>query len=154
MATNLNLSECTVEFIAEDHPEYPNRLNFINGTLTHPTLGEFATVECIQMTRRMSFKNNDDFFLIMDDEGQELQEFAVAIFDTASNVHPWLVDGGPRSGSGCWGSELSVGDMLYITELKVKDEVCSLLFAYSEAIFILRLSSDVEELARGFSRSW
>jgi hypothetical protein len=38
-------------------------------------------------------------------------------------VHPWLVDGGAKSGSGCWGMELNIGDMLYIDEIVVKKEV-------------------------------
>ena len=52
----------------------------------------------------------------------------MGLFDKYSNVRPWLVDGGSKSGSGCWGKELSVGDMLYVEDLMVKKEVCVSLF--------------------------
>jgi hypothetical protein len=31
-----------------------------------------------------------------------------------SNIYPWVIDGEAKSGSGCWGTELSVGDMLFL----------------------------------------
>jgi len=127
MAINLNLSECTPTFTTEKHYEYPNMMQYLNGTLTHPALGELATVRSLQIQRRMRFKNAGDFLEIMDEDSQELHEFSVALFDKHSNVRPWLVDGGSRSGSGCWGTELSIGDMLYIEEVNVKEEVCLLL---------------------------
>jgi len=39
----------------------------------------------------------------MDEESQKLHEFPVGLFDKYSNIRPWLVDGGAKSGSGCWG---------------------------------------------------
>ena len=78
----------------------------------------------------MRFKNAEDFLEIMDEESQELQEFSVGLFDRYSNIRPWLVDGGAKSGSGCWGTELSVGNMLYIEDLMVKKEVCSFFFLW------------------------
>jgi len=77
----------------------------------------------------MWFKKTGDFLEIMDEESQELYEFSVGLFDKYSNVRPWLVDGGAKSGSGCWGTELSVGDMLYLDDVLVKEEVCSLKFS-------------------------
>ncbi|KDR66028.1 hypothetical protein GALMADRAFT_259860 [Galerina marginata CBS 339.88] len=121
-APNLNLSECTTTFTTEKHYEYPERLNHLYGTLTHPTLGELGTVTALQITRRMYFKDAGDFLEIMDEDSQELHEFSTGLFDKNSNIRPWLVDGGSRSGSGCWGSELSVGDMLYVQDLSVKAE--------------------------------
>ncbi|CAA7262588.1 unnamed protein product [Cyclocybe aegerita] len=123
MATNLNLSECTATFRTKAHYEHRDRLQHVTGTLTHPTLGELATVSCLQIHGRMWFKRHGDFLEMMDDDSQELHEFSVTLFDKDSNVRPWLVDGGgARSGSGCWGMELSVGDMLYIKDLNVKEE--------------------------------
>ncbi|KAF8959930.1 hypothetical protein BDZ97DRAFT_1835620 [Flammula alnicola] len=46
-------------------------------------------------------------FEIMDRESQEMQEFEVTVFDKYGNVRPWLINGGRRTGSGCWGTELN-----------------------------------------------
>ena len=123
MAIEPNLSECTPNFTTEAHYEHPDRMQYLNATLTHPSLGELATARCLQIQGRIRFKNAEDFLEIMDEDSQELNEFSVALFDKYSNVRPWLVDGGAKSGSGCWGTELSVGDMLYIEEVAVEKEV-------------------------------
>jgi hypothetical protein len=112
MAINLNLAECTPRFITEKHYDYPETMQYINGTLTHPSLGELGTVRSFQIQGRLRFKKVGNFLEIMDEDSQELHEFSATLFDKYSNVRPWLVDGGARSGSGCWGTELSVGDML------------------------------------------
>jgi len=52
----------------------------------------------------------------------------VSLFGKYNNIRPWLVDGGAKSGSGCWGTELSVGDMMYVEDVLVKDPVCYLFF--------------------------
>ena len=124
MATELNLSKCTPNFITEAHCVYPETMQNLNVTLSHPTLGELASVRCVQIHPRIRFKRTGDFLEVMDDDSQELQEFSIGLFDKYSNVRPWLVDGGPKSGSGCWGTELSIGDMLYLKEVIVKKEVC------------------------------
>ena len=51
----------------------------------------------------------------------------MGLFDKYNSIRPWLVDGGAKSGSGCWGSELSFGDILYVEDVLV-EEVCSLFF--------------------------
>jgi len=78
------------------------------------------------------------------------------LFNKNSNVRPWLVDSGAKSGSGCWSTELSVGDMLYIEDLEVKEEVCSLgsfiLFLFLMPTFWISSSGDAVS-ARGSSKS-
>ena len=125
MAIELNLSECTFNNDDSDsgYSDPSKRMVHLYTTLTHPSLGVLATARCIRIQYRIKFKNYGDFLEMMDDESRELNEFSVALFDKYSNVRPWLVDGGAKSGSGCWGMELSVGDMLYIDELTVKKEV-------------------------------
>ncbi|KIM49897.1 hypothetical protein M413DRAFT_439023, partial [Hebeloma cylindrosporum] len=118
----LKLSECTPKFTVVKHDEYPERMQYLNATLMHPTLGELATARCLQISARLRFKNAGDFLEIMDEDSQELHEFSVGLFDKNSNIRPWLVDGGPKSGSGCWGTELSVGDMLYIEDFRVTED--------------------------------
>ena len=108
-------------------------------TLSHPAMGELATIRCLQIHSRIRFKNTGDFLEMMDKESHETSEFSLNLFDEYSNVHPWLVDGGAKSGSGCWGTELSVGDMLYLKEVTVKKEVCY--------IVALSVSLDINVLA-------
>ena len=124
MVPKPDLSKCTAKFTTETHYEHPGRLQYLSATLVHPTLGELATASCIQIRGRMRFKNLGDFLELMDEESQELLDFSSGLFDRYSNVRPWLVDGGAKSGSGCWGTELSVGDMLYVVDVRVKEEVC------------------------------
>ena len=54
----------------------------------------------------------------------------MGLFNNYSGIPPWLVDGGAKSGSGCWGTELNAGDMLYIQDVRVKEEVCSCFFFF------------------------
>jgi len=130
MSTTLNLAECTPTFRTKKHYENPETLQYLSATLTHPVLGELATAHCLKVIVRMRFKSTGDFLEIMDDESQELHEFSVGLFDKYSNIRPWLVDGGAKSGSGCWGTELNAGDMLYIQDVRVKEEVCSCFFRF------------------------
>lgn len=137
MAVPLKLSECTPNFTTKKRCEHPERLQYIRGTLTHPTLGKLATVRCLQIQHRIWFKQAGDFLAVMDSVSRELHEFSVDLFDKNSNVRPWLVDSGAKSGSGCWSTELSVGDMLYIEDLKVKEGVCSLISFLFLDVYIL-----------------
>ena len=125
MATTLNLAECTPKFRTKKHHENTETLQYLSGTLTHPVLGEIATAYCLKVIARMRFKSTGEFLEIMDDESQELHEFSVGLFDKYSNIRPWLVDGGAKGGSGYYGNELNVGDILYVQDVRVKEEVCS-----------------------------
>lgn len=71
----------------------------------------------------MRVKNTGDFLEVIDEESRELQEFSLGLFDKYDNIHPWVVDAGAKSVSGCWGTRLSVGDMLYVENVNIK-EVC------------------------------
>jgi len=67
-----------------------------------------------------------------------------------------LVDGGAKSGSRCWGTELSVGDILYIEDVLVKEEVCSFFVCALLGVdsFGLLTSSEDVVLARGWFRKF
>ncbi|KAG6908196.1 hypothetical protein DXG01_005785 [Tephrocybe rancida] len=63
------------------------------------------------------------FLEVLDDHcGQEFREGAFAIYDKFGRVHPWLLDQGPRTGTGCWGSELNSGNIIYILEMDVDEQ--------------------------------
>lgn len=121
--SSLNLAECTAIFKPGKNYDYPNRLRYLNGVAQHPKLGELARMGCLIVERRDLFKTHGDFLRMMDGESDEILQFAKGLFDAHSNVRPWLIDGGYRSGSGCWGAELSTGDILYIQDLTVKEQV-------------------------------
>jgi len=78
-------------------------MQYLNGTLTHPLLGQLATAQCLKILGCMRFKKTGDFLGIMDEDSQEFHEFSesVGLFDKYSNIRPWVVDGGAKSGSVC-----------------------------------------------------
>ncbi|PPQ84753.1 hypothetical protein CVT26_014688, partial [Gymnopilus dilepis] len=121
MSTPIDLSICTLEFETEEHYEFPRRLLHVTAKLTHPTLGELASASCLQIKGRAWFKDAADFLEVMDVDSDEWHEFST-LFDKGAVIRPELVDGGRRSGSGCWGKELNEGEMLYINDVRVKEE--------------------------------
>ncbi|KIM34664.1 hypothetical protein M413DRAFT_450130 [Hebeloma cylindrosporum] len=121
-AVELNLSHCVPKFTTEKHYQYPKRMQYLSVKLTHPTLGELAYATCLQIDSRVQFKNAGDFLEVMDEDTQEMHDFSMSLFDKYSNIRPWLVDGGSQSGSACWGTELSGGNILYVFNMSVKDE--------------------------------
>lgn len=128
----LNLHECTVKITQEAHYEYPNRLSLLNVVARHPKLGELAKMRGIIVGRRPQFKTHGDFLQMMDDESEESLHFSEGLFDTHSNVHPWLIDGGYKSGSGCWGKELNEGQIVHFEDLTVEEQAS--LFIYLLAL--------------------
>jgi hypothetical protein len=117
-----NIAECTVTFNAAGYG-YTSRYHHFYGVAQHPKHGEIAKIRGLKVERRYTFKDNSDFLEMMDEESQEMMEFATMLFDARSIIRPWLIDGGYRSGSGCWGTELSVGEIVYIEDLTVKEQV-------------------------------
>ena len=103
----LNLSEYTPRFTTVRHEKYPERMQYLNVTLTHPTLGELATARCLQIHSRMKFKSAGDFLEIMDEDSREMSNFSVGLFDKYSNVRPWLVEKAARGvGVRSWALEI------------------------------------------------
>ena len=80
-------------------------------------------MRAVKILERDASKHFGDFLEMMDADDKSLHEMSLTLFDKHSNLRPWLMDGGLRSGSGCWGDELSHGDLLYVQELRVPKEV-------------------------------
>jgi hypothetical protein len=131
MSIPLNLAVCTPKICTEKHFENPETFQYLNGTLTHPILGELATARCLQILGWMRFKNTDDFLEVIGEASLELQEFSLGFFDKYNDIHPWVVNGGAKSGSECWGTRLSVGDTLYVEVVNVGEEVYYARFLYT-----------------------
>jgi len=117
----LNIDQCTAVFEFEAHYEGPEgRFFLISGSAKHPTHGEVAALTGYLVKSRAAWKRARDFGAIMEGETQELCDFSLALFNNDTIIHPWLHDGGPRSGSGCWGNELNNGNIVYLQDLSVR----------------------------------
>ncbi|KAF9479111.1 hypothetical protein BDN70DRAFT_932869 [Pholiota conissans] len=106
----LNLEECTLSFAPKRHFEYsPDRLQWLKLTVKSSDHDVVGKISCIVASRgKWSFKQ------MLEDTNPELKDFAEAIFDAQGLVKACLIDGGYRSGSGCWGEELNVGKIVYV----------------------------------------
>ncbi|KJA18897.1 hypothetical protein HYPSUDRAFT_44734, partial [Hypholoma sublateritium FD-334 SS-4] len=118
--TDINIEQCTATFHFEPHYEScPDRFFLISGAARHPTHGEVAKLSGYLIKNRAAWKAAGEFGSIMEAETQELYDYSLSIFNNRIIVHPWLLDGGPRSGSGCWGEELNEGNIVYLQDLSV-----------------------------------
>jgi len=45
----------------------------------------------------------------------------VGQLDWYRNIRPWLVDSGVKSGAWCWSTELRVGNMLYVQDMRANE---------------------------------
>ncbi|KNZ80259.1 hypothetical protein J132_06685 [Termitomyces sp. J132] len=59
----------------------------------------------------------------MDANSDELHQFSVKLFDNFGRVRPWLLEPGNRCGTGCWGTELNDGEIIYVLNISVVKEV-------------------------------
>lgn len=64
-----------------------------------------------------------DFFEVMD-ESDELHEFSVHFFDKNGLLRPEFIDNDYHKGTGCFGTELNEGTLIYVDTVKVNPEVC------------------------------
>ncbi|KAF8990808.1 hypothetical protein BDZ89DRAFT_1054754, partial [Hymenopellis radicata] len=112
-------SDLVVFFTPEQGHEKWN-VRPLSGTVTHPTLGEVATLSGYRIYRRMLWGK---FLVLMDEESQELHEFSITLFDKNGLLRPHFKTG-YRSGTGCWGDELNEDVLAYIEEITVKEEYC------------------------------
>lgn len=116
----LNLSQLTSNISYTKHDEYPRVLQQITFEVVHPSYGQIASVQVWRIVRSQC---REDFLEIMDGESQEFLEFATALFNKNGRVKSHLVEPGFRSGTGCWGEELNVGELVYIMDISVKAPV-------------------------------
>ena len=75
----------------------------------------------------MRVKNTGDFLEVIDEEGLELQDFSLGLFaSTTISIHgSSMVE--RKAVRGCWRTRLSVGDMMYVENVNIK-EVCPFSF--------------------------
>ncbi|KAF7295976.1 Ankyrin repeat family protein [Mycena kentingensis (nom. inval.)] len=115
----IDKTELTTKFKAKSHYEFPRALQTISLTVTHPQHGNVATLEALRIVRNAC---RGEFYDIMDAESDELLQLSTMLFDKHGRVHPWIVQPGARSGSGCWGRELDEGMLISLPDITVKEE--------------------------------
>ncbi|KAJ3521897.1 hypothetical protein NM688_g8954 [Phlebia brevispora] len=114
----ISLADCEAVLNTEEHPDYPDALTQITVKVTHPQHGRVASLEALLIDR--SQINPEDFISIMDDESDELQKFAVGVFDSQARIKQRLVDHEHHKGSGCWGAEFNNGRIAYVSTVDVQ----------------------------------
>ncbi|RPD65375.1 hypothetical protein L226DRAFT_480019 [Lentinus tigrinus ALCF2SS1-7] len=119
MADPLALNQCHVKFEAEPHYEYPRVLKHVNVEAIHPVLGRVGSLQALQINRK---RCRGEFIIVMDEESQELCDFALALFDENGCFRPELVEHEYHKGTGVWGRELDNGMLLYVLSVRVNNE--------------------------------
>jgi hypothetical protein len=137
--TEIHPNDCHVSFNVQDDDENPHTLKIITVIATHHAHQDpVASIEALKILRRFC---KGQFLDVMDEDSDEMHQFSVALFDKFGKVRPWLISEGHRSGTGCWGEELNIGELIYIKDINVNDPVRSNLSSF----IALWLSSDLAE---------
>ncbi|KAH8118613.1 hypothetical protein DFH11DRAFT_688792 [Phellopilus nigrolimitatus] len=118
---SLDLSKLKYEISMEEDLENPDRFKDVAFTASYPGHAEpVAQLNAILIKR---FEEDDHFIQVMDEKSDEMQKFAIAVFDKFGQVKPWLIHNDYHRGSGAWGEELNIrSPLLYVVELKVVPE--------------------------------
>ena len=120
------LDDCVILSEVEPHHEHPSVLKHIVLKAMHPQEGELGALVALQIDRR---RCRGEFLVIMDEESQELCEFAVTLFDKNGRLKPEFVENEYHKGSGVWGRELDEGMLLYVLSVLVEKEVSAISLA-------------------------
>ncbi|KAH0589600.1 hypothetical protein H2248_005332 [Termitomyces sp. 'cryptogamus'] len=118
--TSLQPENVSFTFSTEFDYEYRRVFQNISLEATHPELGSIASLSAIKIWRRFC---RGSFLEIMDANSDELHQFSVKLFDNFGRVRPWLLEPGNRCGTGCWGTELNDGEIIYVLNISVVKEV-------------------------------
>ncbi|KAI0701641.1 hypothetical protein C8Q76DRAFT_825149 [Earliella scabrosa] len=107
------LDDCVILSEVEPHHEHPSVLKQIVLKAMHPQDGELGALVALQIDRR---RCRGEFLVIMDEESQELCEFA------NGRLKSEFVENEYHKGSGVWGRELDEGMLLYVLSVLVEKE--------------------------------
>lgn len=114
------LDESALDFSIEDSTTNPSVLRYFHLQACHPTLGIIACLNGVIINRSTC---RGSFLRTMHSESRDLLEFSSKLFDRYGCLRPELLDDDYHKGSGCWGSEVNGGMMLYVTSVEVKPVV-------------------------------
>jgi hypothetical protein len=118
--SSIDLNRCEVTFEATPDDENPEVMTRITLHVNYPEHGSIAKLSAYKIDRTAC---RGSFLAVMDENSDELHQFSVALFDKNGFVRSWLVDGGRRSGTGCWGRELDEGALIYLMDMSVETNV-------------------------------
>lgn len=110
----------TVQVTTEPHDEQPRFLKNIYINAQHPTDGRVGSLVALEIERD---KCRGDLIWILDEESQELSEFATTLFDKFGRLKPELVEHEHLKGTGVWGRELDSGKIIYVVSVDVEEKV-------------------------------
>ncbi|KAJ8462685.1 hypothetical protein ONZ51_g10748 [Trametes cubensis] len=117
---SLDIMQCTAKTFTEPHGEHPRVLKHVSIEARHPTEGRVGLLTALHIDREQC---RGDFFGIMDEESQELSDFALTLFDRFGRLKSELVENDYLKGSGVWGRELDRGPILYVEDIQVPEKV-------------------------------
>jgi hypothetical protein len=115
----LDLKDIRFQIKVKNHFEHPRVIKTISVRAEHPQLGDIVSLNAWRISRA----NCAGSFLSIMDEENEMHQFSVTLFDKYGKIRPHLVDPGYRSGTGCWGREINSGELVYILDMKVNEQV-------------------------------
>ncbi|KAI0365992.1 hypothetical protein BV20DRAFT_982236 [Pilatotrama ljubarskyi] len=118
-ALPFSLEQCQVNLTTEAHDEYPRVLKNVYVDAMYPEEGRIGSLVALQIDRE---KCRGAFLEIMDEESQELSDFALTLFDKFGRLKPELVENEHLKGTGVWGRELDQGAILYVLSVDVQEK--------------------------------
>jgi len=118
--TCVNLDQCVVKIKAKPDLENPKVVTRITLKAIHLEHGAIASLSAYKIRRKDC---RGQFLEVMDEYSDELHQFSTELFDKNGHVRPWLIDGGRRSGTGCWNHDLDKGTLIYLMDMSVRDQV-------------------------------
>ncbi|KAK0206923.1 ankyrin repeat family protein [Desarmillaria ectypa] len=102
------------------HPSLSQKLmKLIRIKVAHPNHGSVGSLYALHIFRS---RCSNRFLEAMDMEGEEMNVFGMTLFDKFGRIKPHIVTEGYLSGTGCWGEELSEGQIVYITHIDVTEK--------------------------------
>ncbi|KAF8066500.1 ankyrin repeat family protein [Lyophyllum atratum] len=117
--SSLKANDCIPKFSTSPDDENPRVLEDITLELNHPEFGLVGSLSAMKIIRHFC---RGSFLEVMDAHSDEFHQFSVALFDKFGRVRPWLLEQGNRRGSGCWGSELNDGQLVYVLDMNVNEK--------------------------------
>ncbi|KAI0360797.1 hypothetical protein OH77DRAFT_1586334 [Trametes cingulata] len=118
-ALPFSLEQCQVKFTSEAHDEYPRVFKNVYVDALHPREGRVGSLVALQVDRE---RCRGSLLEIMDEESQELSDFALTLFDKFGRLKPELAENEYLKGTGVWGRELDQGPILYVLSVDVQDK--------------------------------
>ncbi|KAM5534767.1 hypothetical protein V8D89_011631 [Ganoderma adspersum] len=111
------VDQCTTDIEIDPHEEYPQALKVVVVHATHADHGRVGTLTALKINRKQL---RGEFLMVMDDESQELSDFATTLFDEIGHFRPEFIEHEYQKGSGVWGRELDDGLLLYVLSVNVQ----------------------------------